>query len=187
MFRNFFLLGAVAAVTLPCFGQTTTQPSTASAAASPALPDSTYFRFFFIHVARLQKAADSLKAQGQKDANMRNLIKNKALLTDQEFALLVSVAASCNAGYSAASKSGIAATKQLVQPYPNISAVPATVLQQISNLEAQRVLVITGCMASLQSGMRPKRYQLLRNFVISSEGPNIKRASSAAVALPPPQ
>jgi len=137
MLRKFLLFGAVAALALSCFGQAAVQSSNASAAANPALPDSTFFRFFFIHVARLQKAADSLKAQGQKDANMRNLIKNKALLTDQEFALLVSVAASCNSAYSAASRSGVAATKQLVQPYRNAAALPPAVLQQISNLECR--------------------------------------------------
>jgi hypothetical protein len=185
MLRKFLLFGAVAALALSCFGQAAVQSSTASAAANPALPDSTYFRFFFIHVARLQSAADALKAQGQKDANMRNLIQNKALLTGQEFALLVSVAASCNSAYSAASKNGIAATKQLVQPYPNASAVPPAVLQQISAFEAQRVQVITGCMANLQSQMGSSRYQVLRDFVVASEGPNIKRASTAAVTLPP--
>jgi hypothetical protein len=181
MFRNFFLLGALAAVMLPCLGQTTAQT-----AASPP-PDSTHFRFFFIHVARLQRAADALKAQGKYDLKMRNLIKNKAQLTNREFALLVGGAAGCNSAYSAASKSGIAATRQLVQPYPNASALPPAVLQQISNLEAQRVQVITGCMANLQSQMGSARYQLLRNFVVASEGPNIKQASAAAVTLPPPQ
>jgi hypothetical protein len=181
MFRKFLLAGIAAAVMLSCFAQTTAQT------ALPTLPDSTYFRFFFIHVARLQSAADALKAQGKDDSAMRRLMANKALLTNQEFALLVSVAASCNTAYSAASKSGVAATKKLVQPYPNASALPLAVLQQISNLEAQRGQIITSCMANLQAQMGPPRYQVLRDFVVASEGPNIKQASSAAVTLPPPQ
>jgi hypothetical protein len=181
MLRKFLLFGAVAALALSCFGQTTTQSSNASAAANPALPDSTYFRFFFIHVARLQTAADALKAQGKADGQMRYLIRSKAHLTSQEDALLRGVALNCNVAYAAASKSGVAATKELVQPFPNASAVPSEVLQQISNLEAQRAQVITGCMANLQSQMRPARYQMLRSFVIASEGPNIKQA-----AAPPP-
>jgi hypothetical protein len=185
MLRKFLLFGAVAALALSCFGQAAVQSSNASAAANPALPDSTYFRFFFIHVARLQSAADALKAQGKDDSAMRRLLANRALLTNQEFSLLVGVAAGCNSAYSAASKSGVAATKQLVQPYPNASALPPTVLQQISNLEAQRVEVITGCMANLQSQMGSSRYQVLRDFVVASEGPNIKQAPTAAVTLPP--
>jgi hypothetical protein len=186
MFRNFFLLG-IAALVPACLGQTTIRSSTTNEVANPTLPDSTYFRFFFAHITRLQSAADALKAQGKPDGQMRYLIRSKAHLTNQEDALLRGVALNCSAAYADASKNGVAAAKQLVQPYPNFSAVPPAVLQQISTLEAQRVQVLTGCMANLQSQMGPARYQMLRNFVVASEGPNIKQAASPPVSVPRPQ
>jgi hypothetical protein len=91
MLRSFFLAGLFAAASVSGLAQTATQPVAPSASA-PSLPDSTYFRFFFLHIAGLQRAADALKAQGKDDMPMRNLLKNRARLTNQEFAILVSTA-----------------------------------------------------------------------------------------------
>src|SRR5580693_4194036 len=97
MFRKFFLVCIVAAVISPSFRQT---PAPLSAA---PVPDYTLFHFFFVHVVRLQNAANALKVQGKQDRSMRTLMKSTAHLTNQEDAVLESLAPSCNSATAAGS------------------------------------------------------------------------------------
>jgi hypothetical protein len=151
MLRKLLLAGVAAATIYRSFGQTTAQPPAAP------IPDYTLFRFFFLHVVEVQNAADALKAQGKEDVATRTLVRRSAHLTNQEDALLESVAADCTSAYAAESKSGFAPS-----PVPGV-------LQQI----------VTNCIAALQSGMGQARFQMLYNFVTATETPNIVQAAGA--------
>ncbi len=144
------------------------------------LPDYTLFRFFFVHVVRLQNAANALKAQGKKDLSARTLMRRKLHLTVHEDAVLEGLAANCAGAYSAASRSGVAAVKQILQQYPDLSAAPPEVVQQISDLETRRRSITTNCIANLQSQMGQLRFQMLYNFVVATEAPKIKRFTPTA-------
>lgn len=168
--REYRLAASVIAIAGIGFAQTTAQ------ATVPQSPDSTYFKYFFIHVERLQRAADDLDARGASGVKMRNLVRNQARLTGPEFSLIVSIATTCNAAYRTESQRGAAAAKQLLRPYPMQSAVPEPVVRQVNALEAQRRQVIVGCMASLETQMGAARYQTLRNYVVASETPHVLHA-----------
>jgi hypothetical protein len=189
MFRKLFLPGVVIAAVYPSLGQTPAPPP------APTVPDNELFRFYFVHVAAVQKAADNLKAQGKEDMSMRVVMKNQARLTDQEFAFLVNLAANCNSAFAAESKNAVAALAPVKAKYSNPSAIPPDVLQQMNALESQRQQVITDCIASLKSQMGPARFQALYDFVVTSEAPNINQPGvprplphgGKPPAPPPPQ
>jgi hypothetical protein len=171
-------LALVSAVAL--FGQVSTQP------APTQWPDYTLFRFFFLHVAALERAADSLKAQGKDDEYMRAMLRSSAHLTDQEATLVKSVAASCNQSYTTSTQQAMAAlsaTRAAHLAAPGTPASPAEV-QQANALEQQRQQVILNCVATLQTQMLSFRFQTLHDYVVANIGPTIKRASSAASAGP---
>jgi hypothetical protein len=123
---------------------------------------------------------------------MRGSLVHAAQLTNSEAAILNGLASSCNGAYSAESTSGSATVKQLMHQYPaTVAGAPTEIAPQIAALEAQRQQIITACTASLQSQMGTPRFQMLYNFVSSTEGPRIKPAMPSAppsgtIHPPPP-
>lgn len=176
MRKAFLVLASVVAL----HGQTSAQPAPAQ------WPDYTLFRFFFLHVAALERAADSLKAQGKDDEYMRAMLRSSAHLTDQEATLIKNVAANCNAGYAAATQQGMAALSAARADHLAAPATPVSpaAVQQANALEQQRQQVILNCVATLQAQMLPFRFQTLHDYVVANIGPTIKRASSTASAGP---
>jgi hypothetical protein len=158
------------AAALPALGQSP-PPAT-------ALPDSTIFRFFFIHVMALETAADRLKAQGLEDDSMRQKLASEAALTGKEAALVKDVARSCNTDYESASRAAVAVARDLQKQYPNRATAPPSVAAQVSALEAQRAQVITNCIETLQAGMPPSRFQMLHDWVVANEAPHITQGTS---------
>src|SRR5262245_43483584 len=55
-------------------------------------PDHVLFRFFFMHVTRVEMIADQLRSQGKDDRAPRQQFKNSAGLTERETSLLKEVA-----------------------------------------------------------------------------------------------
>ena len=190
MLRKLALIVAVVSSCRTAFSQqATTSPGQAvTYIGSTAIPDTVLFRYFFLHVTRLQQAADTLEAQGKDGQSMRGLIQKQAHLTDNEAALVTSLSASCLANYTAARQSGAAAVQQLMQQYPNATTRPPAVAQLMSRQSAQRDQAITDCVAALQSGMGKLRYMVLQGFVVATEGPAIKIVTPAvppAGVVPP--
>jgi len=64
--------------------------------------------------------------------------------------------------------------------YPTLSALPASGLQQLKDLDSQRQTIVLNHMASLQAGMAPGHFQQFYNFAYGTEGPRIRQAQPGA-------
>lgn len=164
---------------IPAFGQAPAPVAAKTLSPNP-IPDSVLFHFFFLHVASVEKAANSLKAQGKDDTIARGYFKSRAGLTDVETSLLKELAASCNADFATQSQAAVAQVNQLRAQYGQPSSFPPAGLQRIKDLDAQRNGVITDCQQRLQTGMGAARYQRLYAFVRQTESPAVKRTAPAA-------
>lgn len=172
---------AFSCLSLPAFSQP-----------SGAVPDTTAFRFFFLHVISVEATADKLREAGKSDGRARAYFRMRIGLTNREEELLKRLARQCNASYAAESHGGAAIIAALKQQYPDPSQAPAETVEQVANLEAQRTRVITTCMQELQEGMkitspvyhggdRYSRYHMLYDWVMQFEAPAIKVGHSAPV------
>ena len=181
MIRKALTIALAASFGMALFAQSTP--------AVPKIPDSVLFQFFFLHLSRVERAADALKAQGKRDQPMRNLLKNQTQLTDLEFAFVLSAAMSCTDAYATQSKANRAVVQQLKQQYPvkpqqipNAATVPAPALQQLMELEARRKKIITDCISNIQAQMGPNRFQILCNYVLGAEVAKFRRAPASTAS-----
>jgi hypothetical protein len=171
-----------------------------SAVVTPPHPswmtDSIVFEFLFRHVMFVESHADQLLAAGTDDSSMRHLFKRLAKLTDQEEALLKSTASDATTGLTTLFATGASVVSGLKAQYPTLASLPASGLQQLQSLDAQKVQIVQSHMATLQAGMPPADYQYLYSFAFGTEGPRIKLGTPGAKppsgvnpppALPQPQ
>jgi hypothetical protein len=193
---NWFRLPVLIALSMaPVFGQSVAvAPAVApSAVVAPPHPswmtDSIVFEFLFRHVMFVESHADQLLAAGKDDSSERHLFKRLAKLTDQEEALLKSTASDAVTGLTTLFATGASVVSGLKAQYPTRASLPAAALQQLQSLDAQKVQIVQGHMATLQAGMPPADYQYFYRFAFGTEGPRIKLGSPGAkppVGVKPP-
>ncbi len=155
-----------------------------SAVVAPPHPswmtDSMVFEFLFRHVMLMESHANQLVAMGKDDSSLRHHFKNLESLTDQEEALLKSTASDAVSGLTAWRTNASQILAGLQGQYPTLASLPASSLQQLQSLDAQKVQIVQTHMAALQAGMPAGDYQSLYKFAWGSEGPHIKRGQPGA-------
>ena len=176
MSRRFLSALALIASMFPVFGQTAPGPRPAY------LSDYAVSRFLFRHVTDAEANADRLKAAGKDDSDERHRFKKAAKLTDEEENLLKKEAKKSEDDLADFDQKAAATVKQLRTKYPIPSRAPASVAQQLHDLDTQRRNIVAGHAQNLHSSMGDDRYVQFQNFALGYEGPHIKHMAVPATA-----